>query len=258
MSIEETFQAGIAAAKSGDLARAAILFGQVVQADPHSEQGWLWLGLCCSPPDRREYCFRRVLALNPNNAEARSQLERMAGPAPVTPAWALPPQTDIPKKQNEQPAIKPSVQRSDERTVPPFLPGAPSPQKPLAPISPAVPASEDLSNALIAPEEKPALPIVKAAGKIERPRTFEPKKKKPNNVLVVLLGFIVTLIVGGIAVLFFMLSGGLNNLLPGYFVPIPTSIPLAALLTPKFPLPQVFPPARRWVPQPRYRLQNRQ
>ncbi len=237
MSIEETFQAGIAAAKSGDLARAAALFGQVVQADPHSEQGWLWLGLCCSPPDRREYCFRRVLALNPNNTEARSQLDRMAGAAPITPAWALPTQNDIPKKQNKQPPveplIKPAVQRSDERTVPPFVAEVSRPQKPFAPVPPDVPAPESLRNALITPEEKRTPSIVKAAAKVERPKTFEPKKKKPNNILVVLLGLIVILIMGGIAVLFIMLSGGLNNLMPGYFVPVPTSIPLAALLTPK-------------------------
>ncbi|HUI90239.1 MAG TPA: alpha/beta fold hydrolase [Anaerolineales bacterium] len=82
MSTDEILKAGIAAAESGDLSKATALFAQVVQIDPSSEKGWLGLGFCISGPDQREYCFRRVLALNPNNSNAKEQLARLSRPDP--------------------------------------------------------------------------------------------------------------------------------------------------------------------------------
>ncbi len=79
MSKEELLRAGIAAAKSGDRTRATALFAELVSNDPASEQGWFQLGMCLSAPDRQEYCFRRVLALNPDHYDAWLQLERLSG-----------------------------------------------------------------------------------------------------------------------------------------------------------------------------------
>ncbi len=81
MSTEELLRAGIAAVKAGETAHASKLLIQVVQADPNSELGWLWLGFCRTVSDQRAYCFRRVLAINPNNTEARRQLESLNKPA---------------------------------------------------------------------------------------------------------------------------------------------------------------------------------
>jgi pimeloyl-ACP methyl ester carboxylesterase len=75
MSTEELLQAGIKAAEAGQFAEASKLLIRVVKTDPHSEQGWLWLGFCRTAPEQREQCFRRVLAINRQNAEARRQLE---------------------------------------------------------------------------------------------------------------------------------------------------------------------------------------
>ena len=70
MKIEELLNAGMAAAKAKDAVKAIKLLTEVVQTDPNSELGWLWLGLCVSIPERRDYCFRTVLRINPNNTEA--------------------------------------------------------------------------------------------------------------------------------------------------------------------------------------------
>jgi pimeloyl-ACP methyl ester carboxylesterase len=75
MTTEERLRAGIIAAKASDIANASKLLIQVVQEDPNSELGWLWLGLCRATSEQREYCFRRVLAINPQNSEARRQLD---------------------------------------------------------------------------------------------------------------------------------------------------------------------------------------
>src|SRR5687768_7521990 len=80
MTTEQLLTAGIAAAKAKDIAEASKLLVQVVQTDPNSELGWLWLGLCRTAPQQREYCFRRVLFINPHNQEAKRQLELLGKP----------------------------------------------------------------------------------------------------------------------------------------------------------------------------------
>ena len=89
MSKDEILRSGIAALKSGNVSQATELFTQVVKLDPASEQGWLGLGYCMPTPERREYCFRRVLAINPDNRIAREQLARLSKPEPVAPPFQV-------------------------------------------------------------------------------------------------------------------------------------------------------------------------
>lgn len=87
MTTEELLRAGIEAAKTNDIAKASKLLVQVVQSDPKSELGWLWLGYCRTVPEQREYCFRQVLSINPQNSEAKRQIELLNIPR-VTPQEA--------------------------------------------------------------------------------------------------------------------------------------------------------------------------
>ncbi len=86
MSEADVIKAGISAFQSGDRAKAAALFAQVVKQNPASEQGWYMLGMSVSSPEQREYCLKRVLAINPNNQHARRQLTPPSAPpaAPFT------------------------------------------------------------------------------------------------------------------------------------------------------------------------------
>jgi tetratricopeptide (TPR) repeat protein len=52
-------------------------FARYIQTNPASEEAWLCLGRCVNEPERREYCYRRVLALNPLNPEAREGLSAL-------------------------------------------------------------------------------------------------------------------------------------------------------------------------------------
>ena len=70
MANDALLQAALTAARAGDLEEAASLFARLVKEEPSSEQGWLGLGFCFSDNKRREYCFLRVLAINPNNPQA--------------------------------------------------------------------------------------------------------------------------------------------------------------------------------------------
>jgi pimeloyl-ACP methyl ester carboxylesterase len=80
VSEEEIIKAGIAAARAGDRNKAGSLFAQVVKVNPSSEAGWFYLAMCCNTTEQREYCFRRVLEINPNNAQAREKLQAMSKP----------------------------------------------------------------------------------------------------------------------------------------------------------------------------------
>ena len=71
---DELFRSGVQAARDGDFAKAQAYFIQVVQANPNSEKGWLYLGHCLPDQPKREYCYRRVLKLNPANQEAEKAL----------------------------------------------------------------------------------------------------------------------------------------------------------------------------------------
>lgn len=71
---EKLLHAGIDAARKGNRDEATKLLTQAVQANPRLEQAWLWLGFCRYKAEEREYCFQRVIKLNPNNQEARRQL----------------------------------------------------------------------------------------------------------------------------------------------------------------------------------------
>lgn len=82
MTTDDLLRAGIEAARAGDLERAANYFAHVVQADPASEKGWYGLGMCLTQPERRVFCLRRVLALNPNHMQARAQLDQLLAPLP--------------------------------------------------------------------------------------------------------------------------------------------------------------------------------
>lgn len=81
MSEDDILKSGISALQSGNRTHAASLFAQLVREHPASEQGWYLLGMSVSSKDQREYCFRRVLALNPKNSDAKKQLANLSEPA---------------------------------------------------------------------------------------------------------------------------------------------------------------------------------
>ncbi|MEW5872487.1 MAG: tetratricopeptide repeat protein [Chloroflexota bacterium] len=83
--MKSALEAGIAAAQAGDVRNATILLSNAVRIEPGSELGWLWLGRCLAEPERKVYCFRRALALNPANAEAAQELKSMGVALPPVP-----------------------------------------------------------------------------------------------------------------------------------------------------------------------------
>lgn len=132
MSKDELLQAGIAAVKAGNRSQAAGLFMQVVKLDPASEQGWLGLGYCLPEQERRVYCFQRVLAINPDNRIARSEMARLTKQSPFVENSETPKPTPAFNSQ-AQPAILSKEREPAKVAVPAPRAAAPAAEKPAQP-----------------------------------------------------------------------------------------------------------------------------
>jgi pimeloyl-ACP methyl ester carboxylesterase len=221
LAVADILQAGIAAVKSGDRERAAALFAQVVKVDPSSEEGWYWLGLCFTEPERREYCFRRVLTLNPDHNKARQQLDRLSAPTPPeAPAPPLP--VTPPFRETAQPAPDWSASPAEAE------------QKPVTPFEPRV--SPFVDAPAVTEGQKPPTPVVSpAAFEVENPKPKEVPQKKPKRSPVLLLGSLGVLFVCCSATGYLFLSGRMSAWIPPEIaalltpVHIPTQMPLPTL-----------------------------
>jgi predicted nucleic acid-binding Zn ribbon protein len=89
---------GIAAAKAGQNERAHDLLVRVVARDEHNAPAWLWLSGVVEDLEDRHLCLENVLAIDPNNAaartglawvcrrmEQRSEVEKVPAPGQVSP-----------------------------------------------------------------------------------------------------------------------------------------------------------------------------
>jgi hypothetical protein len=63
--------------KSGDKKKAMKLLAEIVRSEPENTSAWYELALCVEDPERKEYCLKKVLKINPNHQEARQLLISM-------------------------------------------------------------------------------------------------------------------------------------------------------------------------------------
>jgi hypothetical protein len=77
-SIDQQLQAGVAAARQGDVEQARQLLMDVVVKDEANERAWLWLSSVVESIDDRRICLENVLHLNPESLPARRGLARLA------------------------------------------------------------------------------------------------------------------------------------------------------------------------------------
>jgi tetratricopeptide (TPR) repeat protein len=61
---------GIDALQAGKIPEARTSLIRTVRTDPDSQDGWFWLGQLLDDPERKRYCYLRVLSINPNNRHA--------------------------------------------------------------------------------------------------------------------------------------------------------------------------------------------
>ncbi|MFN8454460.1 MAG: tetratricopeptide repeat protein [Anaerolineae bacterium] len=86
----ELVQQGLAAARVGDVADARRLLEAATQQNPESIEAWLALAGVVEPLTAKSDCFQRVLALNPENPEAKAGLallqQKLANQSALGPA----------------------------------------------------------------------------------------------------------------------------------------------------------------------------
>jgi tetratricopeptide (TPR) repeat protein len=84
---DDLLKQGINAVLTGRHDQARLLLSQVVEADEHNEQAWLWLSGVVEDPEEIRTCLENVLHLNPNNVKAQQGLawvEQQYGARPAT------------------------------------------------------------------------------------------------------------------------------------------------------------------------------
>jgi tetratricopeptide (TPR) repeat protein len=112
----------IAAAKAGDLQQARTILAGIVQANPQSEQGWLWLGHCMKDPQKRLYCYQKVLTINPGNEVARRAILTLG--TNVQPAQLGTQVKQYPPQANTTKLTPASTINEDDWKIPTWLPFA--------------------------------------------------------------------------------------------------------------------------------------
>lgn len=91
MNIAALLQQAISAAKAGDKVRARPLLIEITELEPENEAAWMWRASVSLTPKDAAWCLNKVLAINPDNKQARDWIEKIrsmqqaaAPPAPVT------------------------------------------------------------------------------------------------------------------------------------------------------------------------------
>ncbi len=79
LTLSELLAEAAAAASLGDRAEAERLFRRATQRSPGNTAAWLGLAAAVAPAEEKRTCYEHVLAINPNNGEARIALQRLAG-----------------------------------------------------------------------------------------------------------------------------------------------------------------------------------
>lgn len=73
-------QQAVAYIRAGDIEKGRQLLIEVLKQNPRDEDAWLWMTTCVTEPDRKRYCFNRVLKINPQNQHAITGLRRLDNP----------------------------------------------------------------------------------------------------------------------------------------------------------------------------------
>jgi twitching motility two-component system response regulator PilG len=188
-NVAALLQQAIAAAKAGDKGQARPLLIEVTELDPENEAAWMWRASVSLTPKDAAWCLNKVLAINPENKQARDWLEKIrsmqqaaAPPAPATRPLTLPPGYVAPPA--DPPAIRP-LAPPDATTVenrPTPEVGATTVRSEPAPPSPPVGAVTVQAGAVpprpAPPPIDPAKPTVEAQA--IRPLPPPPPSLGPN------------------------------------------------------------------------------
>lgn len=88
----------VAYIKAGEIEKGKQLLIEVLRQNPRDENAWLWMSRCVTTSEQKEYCFQKVLAINPQNQHAIEGLKRLNNPVSINPPTQ--------PKANQQQSVK--------------------------------------------------------------------------------------------------------------------------------------------------------
>ncbi len=75
---EELLQLAIRSAKSGNKEGARVMLRQVLSEDRYNERAIMWMAKIANTQGERRQWLQRALEVNPNNAQAKAALKKIA------------------------------------------------------------------------------------------------------------------------------------------------------------------------------------
>lgn len=63
--------------KQGNKSQAANLLGEIVRQDPNNSNAWYGLALSLDEPDKKIFCLKKVISIEPSHQKARQLLDRL-------------------------------------------------------------------------------------------------------------------------------------------------------------------------------------
>jgi len=147
MSPDEMLQQAVAAAQAGDAAGARRILSELVRQHPREARAWYLLSQVVEQPERAEYCLKKVLEIDPQNAKARQRLETLKTGSPPAAPHPAPHPTPPPAAPEvrparvqatstpapAQPAASPSTTPGQVK-LPPWLATSPEQAAPIHPL----------------------------------------------------------------------------------------------------------------------------
>lgn len=105
---EEKLQEAISLYNQGNKSQAAILLGEIVRQDPDNSTAWYGLALSVTETNKKIYCLRKVIDLDPAHAKALQLLEKLQPTGKLQPAEKLQPiEKPHPSNNNSTTSTKP-------------------------------------------------------------------------------------------------------------------------------------------------------
>ena len=77
METKKQLSEAIALIKSGQKVQAQPILTQIVRQEPRNEIAWLWLSACLDEIDKKKFCIKKVLEINPANQQAQQALAKL-------------------------------------------------------------------------------------------------------------------------------------------------------------------------------------
>ena len=76
----EKLNSAIAAIKSGDKVTGSRLLNELLKDEPSNETAWIWLATTLDDVEKKKFCLKKALSINPNNQVVNKALERLEQP----------------------------------------------------------------------------------------------------------------------------------------------------------------------------------